>query len=178
MVFTAVVVTEATLRALLVVSVACFPLSAVVILVPPTVRAPVIVVAPVTVSVELSTAAPSACSSRVATTSRPWMSALHVTLAIDSCEVELIDAPAFAAIVVMMSVPFKHSGPARIMLEPMIAEPVTSIDGVLTGHENTALPAEIPSRSTPLESARLRVEDAGFIRARAPSRIFAALTWS
>ena len=43
------------------------------------------------------------------------------------------------------------------MLEPMIAEPLTSIDGALTAQENTALLAEIPSLSTPPESARLRV---------------------
>ena len=99
------------------------------------------------------------------------MSVLAVRLAIDSCEVELIEAPAFAVIMFIMLVPFRYSGPARIMLEPMIAEPVTSTDGALTGHENTALPAEIPSRSTPLESARLRVEDAGFTREQVNSDI-------
>ena len=97
------------------------------------------------------------------------MSALHVRLAIDSCEVELIDAPAFAAIVVMMSVPFRYSGPARIMLDPTVTEPLTSRDGALTAQENTALLAEIPSRSTPPESARLRVVVAGFTREQVSS---------
>ena len=50
------------------------------------------------------------------------------------------------------------------MLDPIMAEPATSIDGALTGAENTALPAEIPSRSTPFESAKLNVPDAGFTR--------------
>ena len=90
------------------------------------------------------------------------MSAVAVRLAIDSCEVELIDAPAFEAMVLMISVPFRYSGPIRIMLDPMIAEPLTSIDGALRAQENTALLAEIPSRSTPPESAKLRVVVAGF----------------
>ena len=92
------------------------------------------------------------------------MSALVVRLVIESCELELIEAPAFAAIVDIMLVPLRYKGPARIMLDPTITEPLTSRDGALTAQENTALPAEIPSRSTPPESARLNVEDAGFIR--------------
>ena len=59
-----------------------------------------------------------------------------------------------------MLVPFRYSGRARIMLDPITAEP----HGTLTGHENTALPLEIPSLSTPPESARLSVEVAGFTR--------------
>ena len=51
------------------------------------------------------------------------------------------------------------------MLDPIMAEPATSIDGALTGAENTALPAEIPNLSTPPASARLKVPDAGFTRA-------------
>ena len=169
MVFTALVVREATLKTLLVVNVACLPLNAVTMLVPATVSDPLIVAFPVTASVEFKIAASSACSSRVAMTSRPWMSALHVTLATDSCEAELIDAPAFAAMVVIMLVPLRYSGPARIMLDPITAEPLTSIDGALTAQENTALLADIPSRSTLLESARDRVVDAGFIRAQVSS---------
>ena len=78
------VVRELALRAVLVVMVACFPFSAVMTLVPDTTRVP------------LSVAAPSQCKSRVATTSRPWISAVHVTLATESCELELIEVPAFA----------------------------------------------------------------------------------
>ena len=55
------------------------------------------------------------------------------------------------------------------MLLPITAEPATSNDGALTGAENTALPAEIPSRSTPFESARLNVAVAGFTRAQVNS---------
>ena len=57
------------------------------------------------------------------------------------------------------------------MLELMMAEPATSIDGALTGAVNTALPAAMPSRSTPFESARLNVPDAGLIRAQVSSLI-------
>ena len=92
------VVRELTLTALLVVSVACFPEIAVA-----TLPSPVTVSAPPTVTDELSIAAPSACSSRVAMMSRPWMSALVVRLVIDSCELEPIEAPAFAAIKAVMS---------------------------------------------------------------------------
>ena len=88
-------------------SVDCFPLSAVAIFVPPTVNDPVIDAAPATLRVLFNTAAPSACSSRVDMRSRHWMSAVQVRAAIDSCEVELIEAPAFAAIVAVMSVPFR-----------------------------------------------------------------------
>ena len=76
--------TVATLTADVDVNAACFPEMAVITLVPPTLSVPPIDVFPATASVELSTAAPSACSSRVATTSRPWMSAVQVTLAIES----------------------------------------------------------------------------------------------
>ena len=51
----------------------------------------------------------------------------------------------------------------------MTAEPLTSREGALTGHENTALLAEIPSLSTPPESARLSVEVAGFSRPQVSS---------
>ena len=109
------------------------------------------------------------CSSRVAMTSRASTSALQVTLVTDSCEVELIEAPAFAAMVVMMLVPFKYNGPAKIMLDEMVAEPLMSIDGALTGQEKTALLAEIPSRSTLLASAKDNVQDDGLIRAQLSS---------
>ena len=52
-----------------------------------------------------------------------------------------------------------------------MAEPAISIDGALTGALNTALPAEIPSRSTLLLSAKLNVPDAGLIRAQVNSLI-------
>ena len=65
-----------------------------------------------------------------------------------------------------MSVPLRYRGPASIMLDPTMAEPATSIDGALTGAENTALPAEIPNLSTPLLSARLKLPEAGFTRAQ------------
>ena len=71
--------------------------------------------------------------------------------------------------VVCKSTPAKYSGPASIMLDPIMAEPATSIDGALTGAENTAAPAARPSRSTPFESARLNVPDAGFTRAQVSS---------
>ena len=64
--------------------------------------------------------------------------------------------------VVCKSTPAKYSGPASIMLDPIVAEPLTSIDGTLTGAENRALPAAIPNLSTPSASARLKVPDAGF----------------
>ena len=86
--------TEATLNAVLVVSVACLPLNAVTTLVPATVNDPPIVAFPATATVEFKKAAPSACSSRLATISRPRMSpfavtpALQTTLATDSCDVD------------------------------------------------------------------------------------------
>ena len=43
--------------------------------------------------------------------------------------------------------------------------PDTSRDGALTGHENTAV-LDKPSLSVPPLSARLKVPDAGFIRAQ------------
>ncbi len=47
----------------------------------------------------------------------------------------------------------------------MMAEPDISIVGALTGALQTMLPAEIPSRSTLLLSAKLNVPDAGLMRA-------------
>ena len=75
------VVRELALIAVLLVIEACFPFNAVITLVPCTDSDPESVVLPVTANVEFKIAAPSACSSRVATTSRPWMSALVVRLA-------------------------------------------------------------------------------------------------
>ncbi len=155
--------TEATLTALLVVSGACFPERAVDMLPIPATDS-----APPTVTDELSSAAPSQCSSRVHETSRPWMSALVVRLATFNALL-VVSAACFAAMVDAMSTPAKYSGPASIMLDPIMAEPATSIDGALTGAVNTALPAEMPSRSTPFESARLNVPDAGFTRAHVSS---------
>ena len=83
----------------------------------------------------------------------------------------VVKAFCFAAIVVAMSTPLRYNGPASIMLDPMMAEPATSIDGALTGAENTALPAAIPNLSTPLLSAKLKVPDAGFTRAQVNSDI-------
>ena len=83
----------------------------------------------------------------------------------DSCDVEVMELPAFAAMVVRMLVPFRYkTGTSKD--EPITAEPLMSIEGAVTGAENTALPAEIPSRSTPSGSAKLRVPDAGFTRAQ------------
>ena len=80
--------TDATLRLLLVVSVACFPERAVAML-----PSPVTVNVPPTLTVELSTAAPSQCSSRVAMRSRAWMSPLAVTLVSESCDDALMVVP-------------------------------------------------------------------------------------
>ena len=74
-------------------------------------------------------------------------------------------APTAADISVMMSVPPKYRGPVMRAELPQIKEPDTSKDGAVTGAENTALLAEIPSRSTLLLSAKLNVPDAGLIRA-------------
>ena len=95
--------------------------------------------------------------------SRACTSALQVTLATDSYEVELIEAPAFA-MVVSMFVPPRYNGPAKIRLDEITAEPLMSIDGAVTGHENTAV-LPMPSLSTLVESARLNVPDTGLIRA-------------
>ena len=81
----------------------------------------------------------------------------------------VVSAACRAAMVVAMSTPFKYSGPASIMLDPIMAEPSIDIDGALTGAEHTTLPAEIPSRSTLLLSAKLNVPDAGLIRAQVSS---------
>ena len=63
--------------------------------------------------------------------------------------------------VVWISMPLRYKGPVRSMLDPIVAEPLTSIDGALTGAENRALPAASPNLSTPSASARLRVPEAG-----------------
>ena len=74
-------------------------------------------------------------------------------------------APTAADISVIMSAPPKYRGPVMRAELPQIKEPDTSKDGAVTGAENTALLAEIPSRSTLLLSAKLNVPDAGLIRA-------------
>ena len=65
--------------------------------------------------------------------------------------------PTAVEIKVVMSVPAKYRGPAKIMLEPMIAEPPISIDGADTAAVNVAEVLVSPSLSTPLKSARRRV---------------------
>ena len=75
-------------------------------------------------------------------------------------------APTAADISVIMSVPPKYRGPVMRAELPQIKEPDTSRDGAVTGAENTALLAEIPSRSTLSLSAKLNVPDAGFTRAQ------------
>ena len=71
--------------------------------------------------------------------------------------VELVNVFCLPAMVVAMSVPPRYSGPVSIMLDPIMAEPATSIEGALTGAENTALLLVSPSLSVPPESARRRV---------------------
>ena len=100
------VVRELALKEVLAVMVACFPLSAVTMLVPATVSDPPIVAFPPTASVEFKTAAPVACSSRVAMTSRPCTSALHVTLATLTTEL-VVNAACFPEMVVLRSTPAK-----------------------------------------------------------------------
>ena len=78
----------------------------------------------------------------------------------------VVSTSCFAAMVVVMSVPPRYKGPVRIILDPITAEPAISIDGADTGALKTALPAEIPSRSTLLLSAKLNVPDAGLTRAQ------------
>ena len=68
----------------------------------------------------------------------------------------LVIVGCFPAIVVLMSTPARYNGPASIMLLPTIAEPLTSMEDALTGHENTAVLAS-PSLSVPPESARRSV---------------------
>ena len=51
----------------------------------------------------------------------------------------VVSAACFPEMVVLMSTPARYSGPARIMLDPMIADPPTSMEGALTGQENTAV---------------------------------------
>ena len=144
-----------TVNALLELSAACFPFTAAL-------KVPVM---PATVTVPFKYAATSQCSSRFAMTSRAITSVLQVTLATDRFEVELIELPALA-IVVMMSVPLRYKGPASSMELPITAEPLTLRDGMVTAALNTALLAEMPSLSTLSESARLKVPDAGFMRAQ------------
>ena len=96
-----VAATVATLTADVVVSAACFAEMEVITLLPPTLSVLLTAIFPATVRLEFSTAVPSACNSRVATTSRPWMSPVHVTLATESCVVGLIDVEALASSVVM-----------------------------------------------------------------------------
>ena len=83
----------------------------------------------------------------------------------------VVSAACRAAMVVAMSVPPRYKGPVRIILDPITAEPAISIDGADTGALKTALPAEIPSRSTLLLSAKLNVPDAGLTRAQVNSLI-------
>ena len=77
----------------------------------------------------------------------------------------VVSAFCFAAIVVVMSVPSRYSGPVirALLLQAML--PDTSKNGALTGHENTAV-LLMPSRSTLFESAKLNVPEAGLIRAQ------------
>ncbi len=49
----------------------------------------------------------------------------------------VVSAACFVERVVARSVPFKYNGPVRIMLDEMIAEPLTSKEGALTGQLNT-----------------------------------------
>ena len=65
--------------------------------------------------------------------------------------------PTAVEIKVVMSVPAKYRGPAKIMLEPIIAEPPIWIDGAVISAVNVAVVLVSPSLSTPLKSARRRV---------------------
>ena len=111
----------------------------------------------------------------VATSPIPVKVMLLVALSVDAATdctfnaLLVVRAFCFVAISADRSVPFTYNGPASIMLDPITAEPAISIDGAVTAQENTALPAEIPSRSTPFESARLNVAVAGFMRAQVNS---------
>ena len=57
----------------------------------------------------------------------------------------------------VMSVPAKYRGPAKIMLDPIIAEPPIWIDGADISAVNVAEVLVSPSLSTPLKSARRSV---------------------
>ncbi len=95
------------------------------------------------------------CAPLVDTPPRPpviVMPVVALTVATDTAEL----AACLPEMVVLMSTPARYNGPASIMLDPMIAEPLTSMEGALTGHENTAVLAS-PSLSVPPESARRSV---------------------
>ena len=65
--------------------------------------------------------------------------------------------PTAVEIKVVMSVPAKYRGPAKIMLEPIIAEPPIWIDGAVISAVNVAVVLVSPNRSTPLKSAKRSV---------------------
>ena len=116
------------------------------------------------------------CAPQVATFPRPPVIVMPVVADTVAAATEftfrallVVSAACLAAMVVAMSTPFKYKGPASIMEDPMTAEPATSNDGALREALHTTLPAEIPSRSTLLLSAKLNVPDAGLIRAHVSS---------
>ena len=111
------------------------------------------------------------CAPQVATFPRPPVIVMPVVADTDATfnALLVVSAACLAAMVVAMSTPFKYKGPASIMEDPMTAEPATSNDGALREALHTTLPAEIPSRSTLLLSAKLNVPDAGLIRAHVSS---------
>ena len=118
------------------------------------------------------------CAPQVATPPRPPVIVMPVVAVTVAAATEftlnallLVNAACRAAMVVAMSVPPRYKGPVRIILDPMTAEPAISILGALTGALHTMLPAETPSRSTLLLSAKLNVPDAGLIRAQVNSLI-------
>ena len=74
-----------------------------------------------------------------------------------------VSASCRAAISDAISVPFKYSA-GTSKDDPTIAEPLISIDGAVTEHENTAV-LPMPSLSTSLESARDNVPVEGLIQA-------------
>ena len=74
-------------------------------------------------------------------------------------------APTAADIRVVMSVPFKYTGPVMRALLPHMTLPLTSKDGILMAQLKVALLLVSPSRSMLFESAKLSVPDAGLIRA-------------
>ena len=127
MVFSAVVVTEATLKAELVVNKGCFPLSA-------------LAMSPTPVRVMLLDAL-----SVDAATDDTFTALVVVSVA------------CFCDKVLAKSVPARYRGPDRIMLEPTDTEPPMSRECALTGQLKTAPLLVIPRRSTPPESARRSV---------------------
>ena len=68
-----------------------------------------------------------------------------------------VSAACLPAMIVLMSTPARYSGPASSILDPIIADPPTSMEGALTGHENTALLLVSPNLSVPPWSARRSV---------------------